>query len=108
MADEPALVAQSDLRSERELARLADVMEDRGGHQEIRVEPAVEVAGLLHERRDRDRVLEQPAEVGVVSRARARGAAKVGAEGVVPEERVDEPPEARVVDLAAEVLEEAV
>ena len=53
-------------------------------------------------------VLEQAAQVGVVAGARAGRAAELGAEGGVAQERVDQLPQARVVHLAAEVLEEAV
>ena len=65
-------------------------------------------AGLEGERRDGDRVLEQAAQVGVVAAARAGRAAKVGAEALVAEERVEQRAQVRVVDLAGEVLEEAV
>ena len=37
-----------------------------------RVQPRVQLAELVDERGDRDRVLEQPAEVGVVAGPRAR------------------------------------
>ena len=57
---------------------------------------------------DGDRVLEQPAEVGVVAVARARRAAPLGAQRGVAEQRVEQRLEAGVVDLARKVLEEAV
>ena len=72
-------------------------------------EPRVQRAGLLRERRDGHRVLEQPAEVGVVARARAGARRKLRAEA--PRRRgtkSSSPPQVRVVDLAREVLEEAV
>src|SRR5436305_15273070 len=46
--------------------------------------------------------------MSVVTGPAARGAAERGAEGAVTHERVDQPPQARVVDLAREVLQEAV
>src|SRR4051794_32632463 len=104
MPDQAALLAQSDLGAEPELARLADVVQDRRRHQQVGVEPAVQVARLLRERRDSNRVLQQPTEVGVVTGARAGRAAELGAEAVIPEEGVDEPPQAWVVHLASEVL----
>ncbi len=63
---------------------------------------------LLGPRRDRDGVLEQPAEVGVVAGPRARGEAELGAERLVGEQAVKQRPVAGVGDLAGEVLEEAV
>ena len=54
------------------------------------------------------RVLDQPAEVGVMARAGAGRAPEIGAERVVAEEAVEQGAQVRVVDLAAEVLEEAV
>ena len=57
---------------------------------------------------DRDRVLEQPAEVGVVAVARARRAAQRRAQLAVSEQVAQQRGEPRVADLAREVLEEAV
>ena len=65
-------------------------------------------AGLEGERGDRHRVLEQPAQVGVVARARAGRAAQLGPERVVAQEGVDQRAQVGVVHLAGEVLEEAV
>ena len=62
----------------------------------------------MGEHRDRHRVLEQPAEVGVVPRAGAGGASELGAEVVVLEEGAEQRPVVGVVDLAGEVLQEAV
>ena len=57
---------------------------------------------------DGDGVLEQPAEVGVVAAAGARRAAPLGAQGGVVEQALEQRAVARLVDLAREVLEEAV
>ena len=108
MAEQPALVGQPDLRAVGELARLAQVVHERGGHQQVRVEPRVQLAGLERERRDGDRVLEQAAEVGVVAAARARGAAPGRAQLGVAEQLLQQRAVAGLVDLAGEVLEEAV
>ena len=78
VAEHPALVGEPELGAVGELARAAAVVQDRRRHQQVRVEPRVQRAGLADERRDRDRVLEQPAEVRVVARARARRAAELG------------------------------
>src|SRR3954467_1091534 len=80
VAEQPALVAPADLRAVGELAGLADVVQERGGEEEVLVEPRVELAGLVRELGHRDGVLEQPPEVGVVAAAAARRAAERGAQ----------------------------
>ena len=84
-------------------------MDERGGEEEVLVQARVQRAGLDRERRDRDGVLEQPAEVGVMAAraCTASGAARRVARAS-PSRRVDQAPERRVADLAREVLEEAV
>ena len=74
VAEQPALLADAEVGAVRELARLADVVHERRRDQQVGVELDVQQARLLRERRDRDRVLQQPAEVGVVPAARARRA----------------------------------
>ena len=65
-------------------------------------------AGLDGERADGDGVLEQAAEIRVVAVARARCAAPLGAQRAIAEQRGEQGLEARIVDLARKVLEEAV
>ena len=108
VAHERARLAQRDLRAELKLECLAHVMEDRRGQEEVGVEPRMERAGLEGERGHRHGVLEEAAEVGVVSRARARRAAELVAKAGVAEERVEQRAQVGVVDLPPEVLEEAV
>ncbi len=83
-------------------------MEERRAEQQVGVQAWVERARLERERADRHGVLEQAAEVRVVARAGAGRAAEVGAECFVPEEEVEQRAQVGVVDLAGEVLEEAV
>ena len=83
MAEHPALVADPDLGAVGELARLAEVVDERGADQQVMAQPRVQHARLERERADRDRVLEQPAEVGVMAAARARRAAPLGTQLVV-------------------------
>ena len=83
--EQPALVGQLDLGAERELAGAPEVVDDRGGEQQVLVEPRVQRARLDGQRGHRDGVLEQPAEVGVVAVARARLAAQRRAQLVVAE-----------------------
>ena len=65
-------------------------------------------AGLERERGHGHRVLQQPAEVGVVADARAGRAPQLRPERVVGEEGVEQGAQVGVVHLAREVLEEAV
>src|SRR3954454_20503084 len=65
-------------------------------------------ARLLRQRGHRDRVLEQPTEVGVMPGAGAGRPAELGPKGAVAQERVEQSPQVAVVDLAPEVLQEAV
>ena len=108
MAEQPALLAQPDLGAVGELAGLAEVVDERGGEQQVRIQTRMQLGALERQRADRDRVLQQPAEVGVVAGARARRAAPLGAQRVVAEQPLEQRAVARVVDLAREVLEEAV
>ncbi len=78
-AEETALVAEFDRGSVGELADLAEVVDDRGGDEEVRVEAGVQLAELPAELGDGDGVLDEAAEVGVVATARAGGAAQRGA-----------------------------
>ena len=106
--EQPAGLRQPDLGAVRELPRAAEVVDERGGRQQIAVQPRVQRAGLLRERAARDAVLEQPAEVGMVPVAGARRAAPLRTQLAVVEQDVDQRPQPGVVDLAREVLEEAV
>ena len=105
--EQAALVGEADLRAERELLRLADVVHERRGEQQVAVQPRVQLRGLEGERRHRHGVLEQPAEVGVVPGARARRPPPLRTELAVTPQRGQQRTERRVVHLAGEVLEEA-
>ena len=118
-----ALVAALDLRAVGELARLAEVVHDRRAQQQVAVQPRVQRAQLERQRGDRDGVLEQAAEVGVVAAAAERAAAGLCArrgagseQGARRSARAargrraaarSSASQAGVVDLAREVLEEA-
>ncbi len=90
MPEQPALLAQRDLRAVGELAGLAEVVDERGGEQQVAVEPRVQLAELVGERRHGDGVLEQPAEVGVVAAARAGRPAPRGAQRAVGQQLVEQ------------------
>ena len=107
MAEQPALVADPELRPVGELARLADVVNERRRHQQVGVEPGMELAQLADQRPHRDRVLEQATEVGVMPAPGARGAAEVAGQRLGEEKPLDDTAQAGIVDLAAQVLEEA-
>ena len=73
MAEQASLLGRAERRAGSELARAADVVEERGGEQEVGAEARVELRSLAAERRDADRVLEQPAGVAVVAVGAGRG-----------------------------------
>src|SRR5688500_17943101 len=101
-------LAERDLGAKVELARLAQIVQDRSADKQVGVQARVEGAGLEPERGHRDRVLQEAAEVGVMAGAGARGAAELGAEARVAQERVEERAQVRVVDLARQTLQKAV
>jgi hypothetical protein len=101
-------LAQRYLGPELELERLARVVQDRRRHEQVRVQPWVQDAGLEGERRDRDGVLDETAQVGVVPGACARRPPEVRPEPLVIEERLEQCAQVGGVDLAGEMLEEAV
>ena len=100
MAEHLPLVGDAELGSVGELSRLADVMADRRRHQQVGVEAGMQGAGLEHQGRDRHRVLDQPAEVGVVAAAGAGRAAKPVGLGARDDRRLDDRAQGRIVDLA--------
>jgi uncharacterized protein (DUF1015 family) len=86
-----------------ELAGAADVVDERGGEQQIRAQPRMDLAELAAERRDPDRVLEQAAGVRVVAVRRRR----IRAQRRAGERSRDDRTKGLVVHLAGEELEEA-
>src|SRR5918992_5859978 len=102
VSDERTGLGEPDLGAQGELERLPDVMQECRADQHVRVEPRVQGAGLECERGDRHRVLQQPAQVGVVTRPRAGRPPQLLPERVVCEEGIEEGAEAGVVDLARE------
>ena len=92
-----------------ELARPADVVQERRGEEEIEAQPRVQLGGLATERRHADGVLEEAAGVAVVPVRPGGGqCAERPPESGVASERVDEGGEPRVGDLRGEELEEPV
>ena len=107
MAEQPALLADPELRLVGELARLADVVNERRRHQQVGVEPGMELAQLADQRPHGDRVLDEPTQVGVVAAPGARRAAKIRCQRLGEDKPLDDPAQAGIVDLAGQVLEEA-
>ena len=78
VTEQPALVGRRvNAGPAAELEHAADVVDERRGEQQVGSQPRMQLRGLAAERRHADRVLEQPARVGVVvvrrRRVRARG-----------------------------------
>ena len=107
MAEQPPLLGDPELGAVGELAQLADVVEQRRRHQQVGVEPRMQLADLAHQRRHGDRVLDQAADIGVVAGAGAGRAAELGGDRLGEEHPLDHLAQRRVVDLARQVLEEA-
>ena len=82
MADQPPLLGDPELGPVAELPRLADVVEQRRRHQQVRVEARVKLADLADEGADRDGVLDQPADVGVMAGPGAGSATELGGDGL--------------------------
>ena len=71
MTEQPPLFGQTDLSSVGELTRPPQVVGDRRGQQQVAVEPRVQLAALVRQRGHGHRVLEQAAQIGMVTAARA-------------------------------------
>ena len=109
VAEQPSLLGLAERRAAAELERAADVVQERGGEQEVGAEPRMELRGLAAERRDADRVLEQAAGVGVVPVRASPGSAAQPPR--TPSSREEaRPSRARpgMRDLGRQELEEAV
>src|SRR5436190_9292021 len=106
VAEHPALVAQLEARAVSELPRLAHVVEQRGGHQQVGIQARVKLAELADESADRHGVLEQPAEVGVMADARAGRASEVLRHRAAEQQALDRTAKRWVVDLPRQMFEE--
>ena len=67
VAEQASLVGRREDRRPPELARPADVVDERRGEQQVGAQARMDLGELAAERRDADRVLEQPAGVRVVA-----------------------------------------
>ena len=72
VADQAPLLRDPEFGPVAELARLADVMHESRGHQQVGVEPGMELADLADKSADRDGVLDQSADVGVMTARECR------------------------------------
>lgn len=109
VAEEAPLSGLPERRATTELADAADVVQERGGEEQVGSEPRMELRGLTAEGRHPDRVLEQAPRVAVVPVGTScRQRTKRGSDLRVRHERADDTGEAGVSDLRGEELEEAV
>ena len=108
VAEQTSLLGQPDLGAIGELARAAEVVSQRSSQQQVGVQARMQLAELVRERRYRDRVLEQAAEVGVVAGTGAGRPAPLPPQRIIGEQRIEQLAVSAVVDLAREMLEEAV
>src|SRR4029077_12506995 len=107
MADQATLLGDPEFGAVAELPRLADVVQQRPRHQQIRVQARMQLADLTYEGADGNGVLHQSADVGVVPRSGAGGAAKFGSDRLGEQDAFHDPAEGLVVNLSGEVLEKA-
>jgi hypothetical protein len=89
VAEQATLRGLAEGRPRTELPRTAEIVQERGGKQEVAPQPRVQLGCLAADRRDADGVLEQAAGVAVVPVRRRRQRAQRGPERVVREEPVD-------------------
>ena len=73
VAEQASLVGRREDGRPAELARPADVVDEGRRDQQVGAQPGMDLRELAAEGRDADRVLEQPAGVGVVAVGRRRG-----------------------------------
>ena len=75
-----------------QLDRAADVVQERGRKQEVGAQSRMELSHLAADRRDADRVLQEPTRVAVVTFDRCRKRPEPGTEVVVADEAPRLPP----------------
>ena len=66
VTEQPALLGDLEPRAGLQLARAADVVQQRCAEQEVRAQPRMKLHELAADRRHADRVLEQPAGVDMM------------------------------------------
>src|SRR6266581_1829407 len=103
VAEQAPLVSRGECRPAAELARPADVVHEGRGEHELAAEPGVKLGRLTAEGGDADRVLEQPACIGMVGVGRRR----IRREVAFGEDRAYRGRESLVRQLVDEELEEA-
>ena len=107
VAEQPSLFRLPERGRASELARPADVVQERGGEEQVGAQARMELGRLAGERGDADGVLEQPSGIGVV-RLGGRERPQRGPELRVAREPPDDFRKAHVRDFGREELEEAV
>src|SRR5262245_59051992 len=107
MPEQAALLGGLEDRPARQLGGAAHVMQKRRGEEQVGAQALVELRELAADRRDTDRVLEEPAGVAVVAVDRRGQRAEARAQLVVADEPPDRGLQSRVRDLRGEELEEA-
>ena len=107
VSEQASLLRRLEAGAGLELERPADVVEQRGGEEEVGAQARVELHQLAADRGHADRVLQQSARVDVVALRRGRQGAKRSRRVARPRGRRDRRLAARVRDLAGEEVEEA-
>ena len=110
VTEQPALLGLTEGGPRPSSTRAADIVQERGGEEEIAAQARVQLRRLAAQRRDADRVLEQPAGVAVVTvraggRERPERRSRIRSSPRTPATTRREP---GMGDLAREEVEEAV
>ncbi len=105
MADQLALIGVGEDPLIIQFANLADVVQEDTHQQKVAVEPRVERQQALGGVHERDHVLEQPAQVGVMVADAGRHLAKAAHEFLVHEETLGQGPQMRIGQLQQEAAQ---
>jgi uncharacterized protein (DUF1015 family) len=108
VSEQPTLFGGAEGRPTGELDRTSDVVEQRGGEQEIGAQARMELSDLAADRRHADRVLEEPSGVPVVAVDGRGQRPQAPSHGFVLDELRDGCTKALMRDLAGEELKEAI
>src|SRR5581483_12258185 len=108
MAEQAPFRALPEAGPRLQLDRPPDVVQQRRGDEQVGAEPRMELAELAADRRDADRVLEEPAGVVVVAVRRSRERTEPSADLGIVEEPGHAGAQPGMSELAGEIVEEAV
>src|SRR6476659_3327186 len=98
MAEQASLLGLPEGRRRAELSGPPQIMQKRGGEQQIRTKPGVELGGLAADRGDPDGVLQEATGIAVMAVGCGGQRTERGAEAIVGEKASDGRPQPRMRD----------